>query len=74
MTQSVQTSVFTHSRLYSKRYYPGNIYSVVINCEDGEFYEYEVEADTFAQATEIAEGMAQDMMADITYIGVYKAA
>ena len=52
MTQSVQTSVFTHSRLYGKRYYPGNIYNVVINCEDGEYYEYEVEADTFAKATE----------------------
>ena len=74
MTQTVQTSVFTHSRLYSKRYYPGNIYSVVINCEDGEFFEYEVEADTFAQATEIAENMANDLMADITFIEVYKAA
>ena len=53
-------------------YYPGN-YNVVINCEDGEFYEYEVEADTFAEATEIAENMALDLMADITYIEVYKA-
>ena len=74
MTQNVQTSIFTHSRLYSKRYYPGNIYNVVINCEDGEYYEYEVEADTFAKATEIAEGMANDLMADITFIEVYKAA
>ena len=74
MTQNVQTSVFTHSRLYSKRCYPGNIYSVVVNCEDGEYYEYEIEADTFAQATEQAEQMAMDLMADITYIEVYKAA
>ena len=74
MTQNVQTSVFTRRRLYSKRYYAGNIYSVVINCEDGEYYEYEVEADTFAKATEIAEGMANDLMADITFIEVYKAA
>ena len=74
MTQVAQTSVFTHSRLYNKRTYPGNIYSVVINCEDGEFYEYEVEADTFAKATEIAEQMALDLMADITIIEVYKAA
>ena len=72
MTQNVQTSVFTRSRLYSKRSYPGNIYSVVVNCEDGEYYEYEVEADTFAQATEIAEGMANDLMADITFVEVYK--
>ena len=73
MTQNVQTSVFTHSRLYSKRCYPGNIYSVVVNCEDGEYYEYEVEADTFAEATKIAEDMANDLMADITFIEVYKA-
>ena len=74
MTQNVQTSVFTRSRLYSKRYYPGNIYSVVINCEDGEYYEYEVEADTFAKATEQAEQMAMDLMADITFVAVYKTA
>jgi hypothetical protein len=46
---------------------------VIVNCEDGEYYEYEVEADTFAKATEIAENMALDLMADITYIEVYKA-
>ena len=74
MTQNVQTSVFTRSRLYGKRYYPGNIYSVVINCEDGEYYEYEVEADTFAKATEQAEQMAMDLMADITFVEVYKTA
>ena len=72
MTQSVQTSVFTHSRLYSKRYYPGNIYNVVINCEDGEYYSYEVEADSFNEATKIAEEMALDLMADITFIEVYR--
>lgn len=73
MTQNVQTSIFTHCRLNSKRYYPGNIYNVVVNCEDGEYYEYEVEADSFAQATEIAEQMANDLMADITYVEVYRA-
>ena len=74
MTQTVQTLVFTHSRLNSKRFYPGNFYNVVVNCEDGEYYEYEVEADTFAKATEQAEQMAMDLMADITYIEVYKTA
>jgi hypothetical protein len=47
---------------------------VVVNCEDGEYYEYEVEADTFAEATKQAEDMALDLMADITFIEVYKAA
>ena len=73
MTQNVQTSVFTHSRLYGKRYFPGNISNVVVNWEDGEYYEYEVEADTFAEATKQAEDMALDLMADITFIEVYKA-
>ena len=74
MTHSVQTSFFSHSRLYTKRHYPGNFYQVVINTEEGESYEYEVEADTFAQATEIAEGFANDLMTDITYIEVYDEA
>ena len=72
MTQNIQTSIFSHSRLHGKRYYPGNIYNVVINCEDGEYHEYEVEADTFAEATKIAESMALDLMVDITYVEVYK--
>ena len=49
----------------------GNFYSVVVNTEDGESYDYEVEADTFAEATKIAEGFANDLMVDITYIEVY---
>ena len=74
MTQNVQTSFFTHGRIYTARTYLGNIYTVIINCEGGEYYEYEVEADTFAEATKIAEDMALDLMADITYIEVYLAA
>ena len=55
MTHPVQTSsLFNKSRLYSNRYYCGNLYQVVVNTEDGESYEYEVEADTFADATKQA--------------------
>jgi len=71
MVHSVQTSFFSHSRLYNKRYYPGNYYQVVVNTEDGESYEYEVEADSFAEATKVAEGFANDLMTDITFIEVY---
>ena len=39
--------------------------------EDGESYEYEVEADTFADATKQAENFAMDLMVDITYIECY---
>ncbi len=74
MTHTIQTSVFTHSRLYNKRHYPANFYQVYINTEDGEVYDYEVEADTFAEATKIAEDFANDLMADITYIEVYDEA
>lgn len=72
MTHPVQTSsLFTNSRLYSKRYYPGNLYQVVINTEEGESYQYEVEADSFAEATRTAEDLALDLMTDITYIECY---
>ena len=71
MTHTVQTSLFTSGRLYNKRSYPGNLYQVIVNTEEGESYEYEVEADTFAEATKIAEGLANDLMTDITFIEVY---
>lgn len=72
MTHPVQTSsLFNKSRLYSNRYYSGNLYQVVVNTEDGESYEYEVEADTFADATKQAENFAIDLMVDITYIECY---
>lgn len=72
MTHSVQTSsIFNKSRLYNKRYYCGNLYQVVVNTEDGESFEYEVEADNFAYATRQAENFAMDLMVDITYIECY---
>ena len=73
MTHTVQTSsLFTNGRLYDKRYYPGNLYQVYINTEEGETYEYEVEADTFADATRQAEDFALDLMVDITFIECYQ--
>lgn len=71
MTHNIQSSLFKNSRIYSKRRFTGNFYTVVINTEDGEYYTYEVEADTFAEATEQAEEMANSLMTDITYIEVY---
>jgi len=71
MTHNIQSSLFKNSRIYSKRRYPANFFTVVINTEDGEYYTYEVEADTFAEATEQAEEMANSLMEDITYIEVY---
>ena len=74
MTATVQTSIFSHSRLYNKRYFSGNLYTVYVNTEDGESHEYEVEADTFAEATKQAEEMAYGLFTDITYIEVYQFA
>ena len=71
MTHSVQTSIFSHTRLYANHYYTSNIYQVVINTEDGESYEYEVEADSFHDATEKAEQYAYSLGVDITFIEVY---
>ena len=36
MTASVQTSIYSHTRLYNKRYYSGNLYTVYVNTEDGD--------------------------------------
>jgi hypothetical protein len=72
MTHPVQTtSLFKSTRLFSDRYYSGNLYQVVVNTEEGESFEYEVEADTFAEATEKAEGFANSLTVDITYIECY---
>jgi len=75
MVHTVQSSFFTHGRSYSQhKYLAGGLYQVIVNTEDGESYEYEVEADTFAEATKMAEDLANDLMADITYIEVYNEA
>lgn len=48
-----------------------NLYQVVINGEDGEYLEYEIEADSYAEASAKAEMLAADAMVDITYIEAY---
>ncbi len=68
MTHNIQSSLF--QRIHSNHKYPAMIYTVVINTED-ESYEYEVEADTYHEACEKAEQMANDLMQDIVYIEIY---
>ncbi len=48
-----------------------NLYQVVINGEDGEYLEYEIEADSYAEASAKAEMLAADALVDITYIEAY---
>lgn len=48
-----------------------NLYQVVINGEDGEYIEYEIEADSHSEASAKAEVLAADSFVDISYIEVY---
>lgn len=48
-----------------------NLYQVVINGEDGEYIEYEIEADSHSEASAKAEALAADCFVDISYIEVY---
>lgn len=48
-----------------------NLYQVVINGEDGEYIEYEIEADSHYEASAKAEALAADSFIDISYIEVY---
>lgn len=48
-----------------------NLYQVVINGEDGEYIEYEIEADSHSEASAKAEALAADSFVDINYIEVY---
>ena len=50
-----------------------NLYRVVVNGEDGEYYEYEIEADSHSEASRQGEELARGMV-DIQYIEVYKIA
>lgn len=72
MTHSVQKSeLFNHVRLNNGKRYPSIFFQVVVNTEEDGSYEYEVEADTFAEATQIAEEMAYSLSVDISYIEIY---
>ena len=48
-----------------------NLYQVVINGADGEYIEYEIEADSHSEASAKAEALAADSFVDISYIEVY---
>lgn len=48
-----------------------NLYQVVINGEDGEYIEYEIEADSHSEASAKAEALAAERFVDISYIEVY---
>lgn len=47
-----------------------NTYSVSVECEDNEHYDFEVDADSYGEACTIAESIAQEMYVDIIFIQV----
>jgi|GEM_PF-2162714 len=51
-----------------------NTYNVTVECEDNEFYQFEVDADSYGEACTIAESRAMEMYVDILYIIVEQAA
>ena len=52
--------------------YSYNLYRAVINGEDGECLDYEIEADSYGEASAKAEMLAADAMVDITFIEIYQ--
>ena len=69
-------TVFTSEYHFNKRSrrqveLASNLYQVIINGEDGEHLEYEIEADSYAEASAKAEMLAADAMVDISYIEAY---
>jgi len=57
----------------SRHQVSSNLYKVIVNGEDGEYYEYDVEADSFSEASRKGESLARGIV-DIQYIEVYQVA
>ena len=57
----------------SRHQVSSNLYKVVVNGEDGEYYEYDVEANSFSEASCKGENLARGFV-DIQYIEVYQIA
>ena len=51
-----------------------NIYSVIVNAEDGNYREFEIEAPSESAAIILADAIAQDCMVDVTFVEVYRIA
>lgn len=74
MVHTIQTSAIPFGYKHSRRQKSSNLYKVVVNGEDGEYYECEVEADSYGEASTMGEEFAMENMVDIQYIEVYQVA
>lgn len=70
-TSEISTGVRTRSSKRENRLFSQNIYNVTVNGEDGEYFTCEVMADSSASACALAEELARDVIADITFIEVH---
>ena len=61
-----------HSGIRTRKSIHNNLYNVVVNGENGEYYEWEVEAESYGEASSKGEEFARDLMVDIQYIEVYQ--
>jgi len=73
MTTSIQTSRIQNSFGYRRYRRANGIWNVIINCEDGSYYEHEVEAATESEAHMKADTLAQGNYCDVIYVEVYRA-
>lgn len=69
MTHNIQKQTL-FSKLNNGSRFPSKFFQVVVNTEE-ESHEFEVEADTYAEACKTAEEMAYSLSNDITYIEIY---
>ena len=73
MTATIETSDFNTWHTRSRRRVR-NIYSIVINGEDGNYQTFEVEASSESEAHRKADSLAQQCMVDVIYVEVYRIA
>lgn len=64
------TSRLRHNIRHIGNICSSNTYYVTVECEDNEFYYFEVDADSYGEACTIADSLAQDMYIDIRFIQV----
>ena len=61
----------TRMKNEERRIMEQSLSSNYVKGEDGEYLEYEIEADSYAEASAKAEMLAADAMVDISYIEAY---
>lgn len=74
MTTTIQTSTLYPHLNTRKRRETTNLYTIIVNGEDGNYQTFEVEATSDYEADQKAEAIAQHCMIDITFVEVYRLA